>query len=336
MVSVTRHHAHLHWAAVAAVLTALASVEAHAQDPNAISSARETAKSGIEDYYAGNYEAAHDKLARAFAVVPVSTLALFNARALVKTGKLVEAAEAYLIAARLPNGEGDASTQQQARVDAKTERASLLTRIPRLRIAIVGAPIEQVTVLAGGVRVLPTLFATGWMLNPGDVEVTATYGAERLSTHQHFAEGEKKTVTLTFAVEPKSLARPAGNHTLPPAAMAAPDKPSSSGYRTATWASLGVGAAGLTFGLATGIWAIAKRHDLDSGNQCDGSDCYPGTDIEGYNRLRRLSVAGFVVGAAGGITGALLYLNVPSGAPSKSGRVTPWVGVGSCGLRGAF
>lgn len=317
---------------------------AAAQDAAATSSAREAAKSGIADYYAGRYEAAQDKLARAFAVVPVPTLALFHARALVKTGKLVEASEVYLAATKLKTGDGDAETQEQARNDAKLERAALLKRIPRLHIAIAGAPPNQVTVVANGTNIPPSLYATGWMINPGALRVTALYGAQRLEATEQFREGEEKTVNLTF----KSAAA------LAPPEVVAPARPNqpmsdntttqpSSAYRIATWASLGVGAAGLLLGSTTGLVAIAKKQDLDRSSECEGSRCVGGavgSDVDSYNLMRHLSTTGFIVAAVGGTAGALLYFNAPKPNQARNARpawrFNGWIGVTSAGIGGTF
>lgn len=312
---------------------------AHAQEASAVSSAREAAKSGIADYYAGRYAEAQDKLARAFAVVPVPTLAVFHARALAKSGKLVEASEVYLAATRLQTGDGDAETQEQARRDAKLERAALLKRIPRLRITVVGAPAESTTVVVNGANVPAALFATGWMLNPATVDITATYQGQRFEGTEQLGEGDDKVVTVAFQIAPVSAPQPV-------IASSKPNQPiqdrgnvrsPSANYRLATWASLGVGAAGLALGCTTGIWAYVKKRDLDA-SSCKDSHCYgtAGDEVDRYNLLRGVSTAGFVVAAVGGATGALLYFNRPKPIGAQGVQLTGWVGVASAGLGGVF
>jgi hypothetical protein len=73
-----------------------------------------------------------DNLRRAFGVVKVPTLGLWYARALVKTGKLVEATERYGEVVRLDVTEGKIKDQKQAQADAAAELEALKPRIPTL------------------------------------------------------------------------------------------------------------------------------------------------------------------------------------------------------------
>ena len=71
------------------------------EDDTAVTAAREVAQQGLDDYEAGEYETAAEKLLSAYQVVKLPTVALHTARALAKVGKLVEASEVYLQATRL-------------------------------------------------------------------------------------------------------------------------------------------------------------------------------------------------------------------------------------------
>lgn len=311
---------------------------AHAQETAAISSAREVAKSGIEDYFAGRYDAAHDKLSRAFEVVRVPTLALFNARALTKLGKLVEASEFYLTAMRLKSSEGDAETQEQARKDAKLERFELLKRVPRLRVEIIGAKAEEVVVLANGSRVAPSLLATGWMVNPGRVHVTATAAGKQVEATEQFGEAENKTVVLRFApVVPTVAARPPAETRARPRTVAPTE--TASPYNTLAWVSVGVSAAGLALGTATGLWAISEKKDLDTGGDCKASRCdgiAAGDQVDRYNRLRHLSSAGLIVSATAAAAAVGLFVYDAKQRDTRGAQVRAWVGLSGVGLGGAF
>lgn len=312
---------------------------ARAQESAAISSARETAKSGIEDYFAGRYDTAQHKLASAFEVVRVPTLALFNARALSKLGKLVEASEFYLTAMRLKSNEGDTETQEQARRDAKQERADLLKRIPRLRIEVIGARPDQVLVQANGTRVAPSLFATGWMVNPGSVRVTGKLGDQQREAVEQFAETETKIVQLRFSPAAE-VARPLAIH---PSVAEPPGEqrpPSHAYYNTAGWVGVGVATAGLALGTVTGLWAISERAKLDTDESCRDTKCNGakvGDQVDQYNTLRHVSTAGFIVSAVGAAASVVLFVqDARQQRATQRAQVKAWVGVGSVGVGGAF
>ena len=68
---------------------------------------------GVAAYQKGDYVSARDKLERAYRVVRAPSLGLWSARALEKSGKLVEASERYLEVTRLEVKAGEAAVQQE-------------------------------------------------------------------------------------------------------------------------------------------------------------------------------------------------------------------------------
>src|SRR5689334_3893827 len=100
-----------------------------AQSDSARAGARDLGPGGVEAYQGGNYTLATDKLGRAFEILRVPSLGLWSARALAKSGKLVEASERYLVVTRL-DASGDIAVQNQAKAEAATEREALLPKIP--------------------------------------------------------------------------------------------------------------------------------------------------------------------------------------------------------------
>ena len=69
----------------------------------------------VEELQEQRYDAASEKLERAYSVLRVPSIALWSARALEKGGKLVEASERYLEATRLDATVGDAATREKIR-----------------------------------------------------------------------------------------------------------------------------------------------------------------------------------------------------------------------------
>src|SRR5688572_21582724 len=100
-------------------------VQAFGQSDTTRAAARDLGAEGVEAFQAGNFQAASDKLARAYEILRVPSLGLWSARALAKVGKLVEASERYLDVTRLDASKGDTAVQRQAQTDAAVEREAL-------------------------------------------------------------------------------------------------------------------------------------------------------------------------------------------------------------------
>src|SRR5215831_5243371 len=108
------------------VLVVLAASSANAQpgadvDDRARATARALGQDGVNDFMHDRYVEAAEKLDRAYAIVHIHTLGPWSARARVKLGRLVEAAERYLEVARMPVTQGDPAKQEAARASAASE-----------------------------------------------------------------------------------------------------------------------------------------------------------------------------------------------------------------------
>ena len=107
--------------------------------------------------------------------------------------------------------------------------------------------------------------------------------------------------------------------------------------RLLAFAAGGVGVVGLGVGIGAGLAATSKHSTLQ--RECTGSVC-PSTaqgDIDSFHSLRVVSAVGYAVGALGLVGGGVLFLVAPtrSGATAAAG-VTPWLGLGTAGVGGAF
>jgi len=315
-------------------VTALWSTSAHAVDSATRGAARDLATEGVGDYQAGNYQVASEKLERAYKVLPLPSLALWSARALDKCGKLVEASERYLEATRLEAGGGDQAVQEQAKEEARTERAALLPRLSSLTIEIVGATPENVVVTIEGTPIDSALLGVPRPTNPGKVAVRAEAGSTVAAVTVTLTEGEKRSVRLTL--EKTTPGQQPATAASAPAAGAHDDGAASSNQwqRPVGWVGVGLGAVGLIVGGVAAVVAADQQSSLD----CPGGSCPPGTDpgaIDSYNSMRVISSIGFIAGgvlAAGGVT---LLLTAPRPA-SKSASVRPYLGWASVGVRGQF
>lgn len=289
---------------------------AGAQSEMATSAARELAKQGLEAYDAGRFDEAAAKLLRAFRVVRLPTLALNAARALAKSGKLLKASELYLKAVQLEPSDDWQPVQLEAQKSAKKERRELLPRLSHLVISVKGANTDDIFVTVDSVVVPTALIGAEQMIDPGEHEILGKRGDEEVPVKLRLAEGEKKTATLEFE-EGKATAAGSSSPRAPKpeTATTGKSKPGDT-QRLAGWIGIGVGGAGVVFGSVTGLMAGAKRSSLQDAG-CDGVHCYEEqqSDVDAFNRLRTLSMVGFIVGGVGAATGVTLLLTA-----SREGR----------------
>src|SRR5688572_20012435 len=141
-------------AGVSLLLAALSAVPAGAQAPaaaGALSRASESARrqearalgySGVRAYGDGRYVEASEQLEQSLSLLPVPSLGLWSARALVKLGKLVEAERRYRAVVKMRLAADDSQVQHAARETAQAELLELLPRIPSVRVQILGAAPE--------------------------------------------------------------------------------------------------------------------------------------------------------------------------------------------------
>ena len=299
--------------------------------------ARALGEQGLDLYDSGQFAAAVTKLDEAYSLYPAPTLGLFSARALVKMGKLLEGSQRYIEVSRLTL-DADASEQlQQAKRDAKSEQQQLQQRIPRVRVAIVGARAAEVAVTIDGESLAPNQHAGGRQVNPGKHTVRGLRGSDQVEVQLTLRESESKTATLHF--KPRTAGATHQPGTSNPTAAAQADRANTgSSQRTLGWVALSLGGVGLGVGAVAGVMGSSKKSDLEA--QCGDITRCPESarsDVDSYNSLRTISTVGFVAGGIGLTAGTLLLLTAPSEQPT-SGRtpLQPWVGLGSAGLRGEF
>src|SRR5688572_21268129 len=124
-----------------------------ADDDASRAAARDMGYAGVEAFQQGDLPKALDKLDRAYRILRVPSLGLWLARALEKSGKLVEAAERYLEVTRMEAKGADAAVHKKAQGEAATERAALLPRIPNLVMNVADGNQAGVQVTVDGVAV---------------------------------------------------------------------------------------------------------------------------------------------------------------------------------------
>ena len=118
-----KSHRSLHARLAAGVLfgaLGLAARPASAQpaDESTRTAARALGTAGVEAYQANDFATATDKLEKAYGLLRVPSLGLWSGRALVKVGKLLQAADRFLEATSLQAPAGEYAVQKQAQTDA--------------------------------------------------------------------------------------------------------------------------------------------------------------------------------------------------------------------------
>jgi hypothetical protein len=326
-------------------------VRAGAQSDAARAAARDLGGEGVTEYQAGNYAAASNKLERAFDILRVPSLGLWSARALAKSGKLVEASERYLTVSRLDASKGDTTVQKQAQTDAANELEALRPRIPGLTLKVKGAA-PGVSVTLDGAPVPAALLGVKQPANPGAHSAEARDAGRVVKLELTLVEGQKLKSTLDFANATALPVAAAPVAAAPPVAAAAPGAPApgaapapvapapapasdtgARGVPAGVWVGVAVAGAGLLTGGITGVLASKKKGDLN----CPSSGCLPSqrSDVDSYNQLRTLSTVGFIAAGVGVATAGVFWFTRPREA-ERTGHVSPWLGLGAAGVRGTF
>jgi len=336
----------MRWTVTAFALSGLLALNAVAlaqseSDDATRSAARTLGKEGLSAYDAGDYPAAAQKLARAYAAVRVPTLGLWLARALAKTGKLVEASERYGEVTRLEISKlSNVEVQTEAQAKAKRERAELLPRIPTVRIQIEGADPDAVQITIDGTPVPSELLVVPRSVNPGQRTIEGKRGEEVVRKSVSVEEGQKEQVVLTF--HGRQGAATLAKKKSPTATETPGPKEASAGWPTLTWVGFIAGGAGVLAGSVTGVLSLSATSRARE--YCVNDNCAPpaNDDIDSAKTMGTVSTVSFGVGIVGiGVGLAALLTSSPDSdartdtAPNQT-SLAPIVSPDYVGLGGTF
>lgn len=296
--------------------------------------ARSVAVAGREAYNAGDYKTAVDLFRRAFGMYPAPTLSLYEARSLVKLGRLREADEALQRTLALPIDTSAPAQFSEAMETARQERQALAPRIPSLTIRVSGVEVgEHGLVVSLNQQPLESnRVGKSLALDPGTYSVSAATNDGR--TDQLQVElGEGRHLDAVLHLEAASSAQL--DTPLPEAAADRSWQP------VLVYSSLGLGVAGLGTGIITGIMAGSKHSEARE--LCPDDSCTPGSSgeqaLSSFRTLRTVSTVSYGVGAAGLAAGIILWLSLPDSneaAQVNSGGVRPWLTGRYTGIQGVF
>jgi len=295
--------------------------------------ARALGYAGVRTYAAGDFVLASERLERSYAILPVPSLGLWSARALVRLGKLVEAEERYLAVTRLRLDENAAQVHRDAQATAELELQELLPKLPSVSLSILGAsPSDVVVTLDGNVWPLVPGRPSRWV-NPGPHRVVGSIGAERSEVEFVAKEGARSEVLLRFA-----LSSGGGATALPLDAPHASESRASA-WRVIGWTLAAVGAASLGVSAATYVVGRNKYDDLHQDGTCRDERCQPGAAFDAYDRVRGVQTVSFALGltlaAAGATVLVLDWSSSESGARAGNG-VGLLLGMGSAAIRARY
>jgi hypothetical protein len=327
-----------------------------ASSPADRASARALAADADRKIAAGDYAGAADSFAKAYAFEPAPTLKVARAHVLLKLGRLIEAQEDLLDAARSEPQAGERPAWGEARRKANEEAESITARIPLLDLGVTGAPMDRVTLRIDGIALATATLGAPHAVNPGPHAVRAeAEGYVAIEQVVTLEEGERRTLTFPLSagesVPQSPPSRPAPIQPAPIQATPAPrpeppvptpfvstvslphrDAPPSNALSTAAW--IGTGVAGGT-ALLTGLIAIVDANDVKT--KCTGNVCPTSTQSQAYTSatLGNVSTVAFVVTGAGLLLAIFTYHSAPS--PKATGvSFEVVVGPGSIGAVGRF
>jgi hypothetical protein len=288
---------------------------------------RQLGTEGVEAFERADYATAQVKLEKAYRVLRVPSLGLWSARALAKSGKLLEASERYREVVRLEVTEGQVAVQKDAQRDAAKELADLSPRLPSVVVQVEGASADGVAITVDGAPISSALVGERRPVNPGKHVIEAKRGQDRALATVTVGEGESKPAVLRFS--PRAASAAAGS---PPSTQTAGTSPTPAPaqneakpiaeaspfgtQRVVALAAGGVGVAGVVVGTVFGLKAKSKRDDANE--TCSGSSC---TTMEGVQLNKdaqsaaTVSTIAFIVGGVGLAGAVALWVTAPR-APS--------------------
>lgn len=293
--------------------------------------ARDLFTDGVALREKGDLAGALVKFKGAYSLWPSATTGLELGRTHMQLGELIEARERLLETVKLPKKPGETSASQNAREEAQKLADSLAQRIPTLVFKLSGAPGVKVT-LDG--RELPNeTLGSPRKVNPGKHTVVArAAGSADLNIEVAVEEGQTREVPLVFAMPAKTITP----EPTPPPAPVVDTAPSHTS--PLVYVGFGVAGVGIVVGSVTGALAMSSASSLKS--SCTDGRCPPAAhdDVDAYQRWGTISTISFIAAGVGAAVGIYGLLSSPVSGPRKEAHahVTPWIGVGSAGLAGAF
>lgn len=332
------------------------SAPAFAQSDEQRAGARTLATEGAAAFNDGRFKEAVDLFGRAESLVHAPPHLLFMARAHAKLGQFVKAREAYMKIVKEQLAPNAPQAFRDAQTAAEEERKQVEPHIGRLLIKVEGGEgAKDLSVAVDGQPVSTVLLGVPQPMDPGTHTVTATAtGFKAQPATVTLKDAGQGSVVLKLEVDasaPPPAAAPAAAAPADGAALVttnpgAPPSDSapggSNGMRIGSYVGFGVGAVGLALGTVFVLQSASKRSDADK--EAEACPCEKGTPqaekIAGLDDDARsaqtLGIVGYVVGGVGIAAGVTLFILSSKKEEPKTAYVSPYLGLGAVGLKGAF
>ena len=312
--------------------------------------ARALLKEGDAARAKGDLKAALKSYMGAHAIMGLPTTGVAVGKAQADQGLLVEAVDTLLAVTRMPVKPDENDYLREARASAQTLSTSIAARIPSIKLVLAGVADESAAkVTSDGHEVVSAAAGLPRKVNPGSHVLVVRVGTDERRAEVSVAEGENRDVKIDFG-EPASsdpvAKAPEGADTNTTTTSGTSntvthDAGAPSTMSPLVYVGFGTAAAFLIGGTVTGLVAMSKAKSAKDG--CIETRCPPSTydDIDTSKRMGTISTIAFVVAGVGVGVGVLGLLSAPSPAESTTKtsarpHVTPWIGLGTVGVSGAF
>jgi hypothetical protein len=305
-----------------------------------VETARNLMDVGRAKYDDGDYAGALESFQGADALVGVTSTGLWVGKALMKLGRLIEARDKLYQVSQLPAPLDESEVLREARTEADQLQHEIADRIPEITITLEGLHDgAQPTIVIDGDVVEQQTLRLPRKVDPGDHVARATArGYHDVEVPFTVEEADRRTVTLTFA--------PNGEPFEDPTQESGRD----GGISPLVWAGAGIAGAGVIVGAITGGLSLADAADAENLCAADSTGACqaprPGPEYDAWrqagndktSRARTLAHVSTVSFAVAGVGAALMITGfiVGGGDDADDVAVTPLVGPGYLGLRGAF
>ena len=290
-------------------------------------------RDGLSARDRGDWTGAEKGFRAAFALVPTPNTGNELAQALLKLGRLVEAREVAFAVVKMPAREGEPAEHTSGRVACADMASQLDDRIPTVSVRVDGLPRNaEFTLTLDGEALNNSALDAPRAVDPGEHSLTfRALGYPDQSRAFQLAVSERREET--FKVDPIAVAPIAtvAKVPAPPAAAEAPRAPS----RALAWTGFTVGGVGLAAGAAAGAYVLSQTASFRS--TCANGHCPVDQHdaLASANTAATISNIAFALGGAGIVVGSISLLLTRSSDPPQA-RTTPYFGLGSAGVSGAF
>jgi hypothetical protein len=292
----------------------------------------------------GDMAGALRRFQAADSIMHVPTTGFEVARAQVAMGLLVEARDTIAGIRKTTAKANEPPQFKDARVNADKLEMSLEGRVPAITIVVQGtADGDTLTVTVDDVALSAEVVGLPRRVDPGHHVIVAKTEHGEGKQEIDVTEGQQKEVQVTLVA---TAPPPEAAKTAPPGPSVdeTPPSPTTSHGPTAlTWVGVALAGTGVAVGTVAGVISLSKKSALQS--QCLDGVCGPSSygTLDAANSTATISTVAFVAAGVGaGVALVTLIpghssVSAPAAQPPAEGlRVTPWIGVGTVGLRGAF